>query len=473
MSRMKLNMVTIMVSKFVTISLSMLAGILIARGFGVEIYGKYAVATIFLFFFYMVFDCGFDLSFISLTSKHREKVEEYFSNSIFLKVIVVIITFLSTIIITRYTGYSNEVQKLIVLLFIPIIVPVINATHLTYLQIQCKFITMSLMNVFRALLFLLATLVVIKSGGTLSDLAIAQSIATLVITGVFFMITRKTRFTFSVTIIRELLHEQRPFAVSALLTNLYLRTPLLYMTGAVASEQIALFDASNKITNSLQQGISSVDGSLIPSLFAAVKQGEQDKLNHLILEIFSFVAAIVLFCSSTIYFFADDIILLLYGVSFAKAATIMKILSVNLLIISFAPLFGTLIIAKGLAKEKTILQIISLLITVTAMLILIPKYGTAGVAITLTLSSAFLLISYLIYSHMKIRFLLVPLARTAANYILLMLITVACFYNFKTYLNVHFLVTITIGSILYLVGAVWLLKKESAHLYPLKATADE
>lgn len=473
MSQLKLNMVTIMVSKIITISLSMLAGVLIARGFGVESYGKYAVATIFLYFFYMVFDCGFDLSFISLSSQKREKTEEYFSNSIILKVIVVAISFLVTAAIVRLTNYPEDIQSLILLLFIPVILPVINATHLTYFQIQGKFMAMSLMNVYRALLFLITTLAVLKLGGTLFDLAIAQSISTIVVTGTFFALTRKNRFTFSLPIVRELMKEQGPFAVSALLTNLYLRAPLLYMTKAVVPVQIAFFDASNKITNSMQQGISSIDSSLIPSLFKAVKKRDFQNLNLLILEIFSFITAIALYSSSTIFIFSDDIIQFLYGASFAPAAIILRILSINLLIVSFAPLFGTLIVAKGLIKQKTVVQVMSLLITIISSLVLIPRFGVAGVAVTLTVATAFLFVSYLLYARMKIDFLLLPLAKSFLCFFVLLSITVACYHQLKTLTHVHFLITITIGSTLYLLGALWLLKKKSTQSYPLKAVSDE
>jgi len=473
MSKLKLNMVTIMVSKIITISLSMLAGILIARGFGIESYGKYAVATIFLFFFYMVFDCGFDLSFISLSSKKREKTEIYFSNSIILKVFVIAVSFLFIAAIVRLTNYPEDVQHLILLLFVPIILPVLNATHLTYLQIQGKFLSMSLMNVYRALLFLITTLAVLKLGGTLFELAIAQSISTIVVTGTFFIITRKCQFTFSLAIIRELMKEQVPFAVSSFLTNLYLRAPLLYMTKAVVPVQIALFDSSNKITNSMQQGISSIDSSLIPSLFAAVKKRDVNNLNMLIHEIFSFITAIALYSSSTIYIFSDDIIQFLYGSSFAPAAIILRILSINLLIVSFAPLFGTLIVAKGLIKQKTVVQVISLLITVVSSLILIPRFGVAGVAVTLTISTVFLFVSYLIYAHMTIDFLLFPLVVSFFRFSILLSITVACYYQLKTFTHAHFLISMLIGSVVYLIGSLWLLSKKNTQSFPLKAVANE
>lgn len=457
-----------MVSKIITISLSMLAGILIARGFGVESYGKYAVATIFLFFFYMLFDCGFDLSFISLSAHKREKTEEYFSNSIILKVIVVAISFLCIATIVRFTHYPIDVQHLILLLFIPIIFPVINATHLTYLQIQGKFRAMSLMNVYRSLLFLITTLAVLKLGGTLFELAIAQSISTIVVTGTFFVLTRKTRFTFSLPIVRELIKEQGPFAVSAFLTNLYLRAPLLYMTKSVVPAQTAYFDASNKITNSLQQGISSIDSSLIPALFRAAKKDDSNDLNILIFDIFSFITAIAFYTSSTIFIFSDNIIQLLYGESFSQAAVTLRILSINLILVSFAPLFGTLIIAKGLVKQKNVLQAISLLITAISSLFLIPRFGISGVAVTLTVSSTFLLTSYILYSHIKIHFLLLPLAKILLRFSVLLSATIICYYLLTTLTHANFLIPLTIGSIIYLLGALRLLKKMPMPLPPSK-----
>lgn len=461
MSKLKLNMVTIMVSKIITISLSMLAGALIARGYGVEIYGKYAVATIFLYFFYMVFDCGFDLSFISLSSHKMEKIKEYFSNSIILKVIVVAISFIVTATIVKFTNYPEDVQRLILVLFIPVILPVINATHLTYFQIQGKFRAMSLMNVYRAILFLITTLAVLKFNGSLLELAIAQSVSTIIVTGTFFIITRDIQYTFSLSTVRELLKEQGPFAVSALLTNLYLRAPLLYMTSAVLPVQTAYFDSSNKITNSMQQGISSIDSSLIPALFTAVKNGNVKNLNQLILEIFSFITAIALYSSTTIFVFSDDIILLLYGTSFEPAAKILRILSINLLVVSFAPLFGSLIVAKGLVKQKTVLQTISLMITIVCSLKLIPKFDVSGVAVTLTIASAFLLLSYFIYARIKIDFTIIPLVKSFLRFSTLLAVTVICYTLLKYYIHVHFFISAALGSALYLLGTFKLLKNRS------------
>lgn len=461
MSNLSVNMLVIMSSKIITISIAMITGVFVARKLGVDTFGAYSAATILLYFIYMVFDCGFDLSFISLASQSREKTDDYFFNSLLLKSLFILVAFVFVYLGTPYLSYPDNIQQLILLFFIPIILPAINATHLTYLQIHEKFMTIAFLNMCRSILILVFSIVALMISSDIIYLGIAQNMVACIITVMFFLSTQQAKWSFSKMIMIELVREQKPFALSTLLNSFYTRAPLVYMTRIVSPAESGIFEAANKLTNSLRQGISSVDSALIPKLFVSVKSGRIDATNRIIVEVFSFISAVSLFCSISIYFFAEDIIDLLYGPEFIEAAVILKILSLNLLVFSFAPLFGTLISACSLIRQKTVLQLITLVITIVAGCYLIPRYGNIGAAITSTVTSLTLLVIYAVYSRIKLHYRVFPLVKTVVLYSILMSAVYSIYSTVTINTNLHFLIVGMLGAILYISVAVILLKRVS------------
>ncbi len=396
MKKLTAQMATMMFSRFVTLFSSMLSGVIVARYFGVDVYGIYAIASVFLSTIAIFFDCGFDLAFISMASKDEKNFKYYFGNSLLIKVFAIFIAFIVAIIVPKFIGYDMEVRKLILLLFVSVLLPTINSTFITELQIKGKIAWVAIMNIIRSFLYLGAAIIILIIEGDIYSYCLFQSLAAIIIMIIFIIILEDRRIRIKLSLILSLLKEVTSFGISTYLHIMYQRIPIMLLTYYAPAVQIGLFDAANRITNSAYQSISAIEGATIPAMFKANNE-DKESISPIFVNIITFIGLLAFYVCSTFVILGDEIIIFLYGIEYSEAANIFKILSFSIFILFFAPAFGSLISASGAIKKKIKLQIIILIVCIISVFPLVLNLNGVGVALSNLIVAITTLIVYSLY----------------------------------------------------------------------------
>ena len=101
--------------------------------------------------------------------------------------------------------------------------------------------------------------------------------------------------------------------------------------------------------------------------------------------------------------FGELIILTLYGNDFIEAGIILKIYSITFIFVFFNPMNNKLLMIENLQKLMLVRNLIGLFVNLILNIILIPKFGIIGAALTTVLSQFAILISY--YFNLKTRYI--------------------------------------------------------------------
>lgn len=199
---------------------------------------------------------------------------------------------------------------------------------------------------------------------------------------------------FSKTIAKYIMSTAWPFAISAVLGMLMINTDILIIGWLRPAEDVGLYSAAQRIVQLLYllPGILSV--SLLPSFARMAAKGENERLRNTLEKIVSllFTAAIPIVAGGIIL--GGEIMKLLFGSGYTGGTLSFQILLATIILDFPVGVLGTMLFAYNKQKNITVYAAIGGFSNVIIDLILIPRFGIAGSAIT-TFIAQFLSTAYI------------------------------------------------------------------------------
>lgn len=144
------------------------------------------------------------------------------------------------------------------------------------------------------------------------------------------------------------------------------------------------------------------------------------------------------------FFFGEQLILVIYGAEFEKAAALMPIFAPLVLILSMTNLFGQSLEALGKQKMTMYVCMFSSMINLVLNLLLIPVYGMIGAAFTTLLSETTTLILALIILKKYYQFTLPKIIRPIA----FLSVILFCYWKIQ---SLSIWIGIPLGALIYLI----------------------
>ena len=163
---------------------------------------------------------------------------------------------------------------------------------------------------------------------------------------------------------------------------------------------VAFYSYGNNINRILLQVINSFTIVVVPRLSAYYKDKKQNDFNELISKTFCLLMLFSLPMVAGIYFASQDIIVLLYGEKYIISSTILKVLSINLIISPIGYLLGSRV-CLVVGKEKKMLFTVATgaVINVVGNFILINTLGCVGAAVASIISELIMMVMYIVQSR--------------------------------------------------------------------------
>lgn len=393
----------VLVSNFAYLSLLQIAGYIfplltlpyLARVIGAEGFGKIAFAAAIMTWIQTIADWGFNYTATRDVARNRDeikKVSEIFSNVLWARIFLMIISFLFLIILIISIQKFRDDCLIILVTFLMIPGHIMFPDWFFQAMEKMKYIT--ILNIISKLLFTIAVFVFIhdKSDYILQPLFVSLGFVLSGVISIYFIITRWKikilRPSFSAIIVT--IKNSTDVFINNLMPNFYnsFSSILLGFTGGdIANGKL---DAGNKfilVANQFMQVISRV---FYPFLSRRIdKHSFYEKFNLLV----GFLVSIGLFILAPWlirYFFTEE---------FNGSIAVMQILAVSIFFLALSNVYGTnYLIIEGYEKLLRNITMICSVIGMVSAIPLIYYFSYLGAAITITLSRCLLGLLIMFYA---------------------------------------------------------------------------
>lgn len=401
---------------------------------GAEVYGRYFTLFNIAIIFQILLDLGIENFIRREVARKPEKSEEYFSNIIIFKVILLIPYVIICFLIATFQGLeSTDFFFLSLILLNQALASFILFIRSNMGGLQL-FKTESVVSVLdRSLMILIVgSLLLYPITGFLFKIewfVLSQTFAyvvTLVI-GVFLLLRRfgSLRFHFHFEILRPILQRLKPFAFLVLLMAIYYRVDSIMLSSLLpdGDKHAGIFAHAFRILDFMSNYALLFPLLLLPIFTRSLQQKQRiDGLLQLSSLILIVPSLCVLAAAIT---FRYELFQLLYREHIELSADVFALLSISFIGMCISYTFGALLTANGNLKQLNIMAALAVLMSFSLNLILIPRYEVFGAAITNASVQVFTILVQIVLAirifHLKFN---VKLVFKLAVFLLLLLVSV-------------------------------------------------
>lgn len=425
--------------------------IVLARVLGVHGFGIYSFAFAFSEMFAIFSDAGLHPILVREIARDQERAPRLLGNAIFLKGVLAALSWVIACIIAVWTVPSGDQ------LFSTLV-----ASFLLFVSFRVTSFRMIFDAPFEARLKMSIPVAIgigseILSAGCLIwaaihlwsiPMLIAIQISTF-LPGFLFLVWRSLReirpvFQFDIPIWRHLMRMAIPVGLANIFLIAYARTDILMLGWMMDQVAVGMYSAAFKLIGSLTIIPAAITTTLLPLMANAFSQENKRKVCKLYQASLSVVFVVSLPLALCGYFFASEIIHLVYGDGYELASRVLQVLSVAIFFSFGLFVMTTSAVAIGRVGLFTAYAGILTLLNIALNAVLIPSYGIWGASVATLIAEGCLMLAGLI--------ILKPFVGLPAVGTTLRAGGAAIFVGLILFfLPGHFLVRLLICSFLYLV----------------------
>jgi len=186
-------------------------------------------------------------------------------------------------------------------------------------------------------------------------------------------------------VLRKLLKDSYPLALSVMLILLYMRTDQIMLGTLIGDKAVGIFSAAVKLSEAWYFIPSIITSSILPTLIKE-KEVNQERYLKKLQQSFQLMAYLGILTAIVITFFSSYIIDFLYGAEYAGAASILAVHTWTSVFVFLGFASGNWFIVENLQKYVFYRTLAGACINISLNLVLIPRYGGFGAAIATLLS---------------------------------------------------------------------------------------
>ncbi|HPG41581.1 MAG TPA: oligosaccharide flippase family protein [bacterium] len=373
----------------VVIIVGFINSIIITRSLGVEGRGEYSLGMTIVTILSLVFGDGLCRANTYLTSKDKRNVPSLFGNLVVYNSVMAIILLAVGLLgypLVRllFPGLSHT------LVFISFsVVPFLMAVR----SISAIFLgrqDYNRYNIFLALpflIYLVANLLILKFGVVTSAAVLLNytwSILIVLIAIVIQFRKQEKGFATNKQIARQSWDAGAKATVSHISLFLLFRIDIILINIFLGVGAAGLYSIAVLIAELLQK-LANTSGNVI---FPKITGDNQVKNRALTLKVLTFVLSISILFSLSMMFFGRDLIILLFKKDFSASAPALMWLLPGAVLMTGAKIINIALWARGFPRITVIAPLIALAVNIILNILLIPKLGLPGSAMSTSISYA-------------------------------------------------------------------------------------
>ncbi|MFC1663207.1 flippase [Patescibacteria group bacterium] len=412
--------------------------------------GKYIFAISFVTIFGIIVDLGFSPVLIREVSRNRGNAQRYLNNILGVKLYFSIIAALSIIILVNLLRYPLVTQQLV---WLVMMVMIVESFTLTFYGVFRGFQNLK----YEALGSVLFQIITFTSG--FIGLSITHNpliLGLAIIIGsvgnlVFAIIFLRKKLNLSLKVkwhhntLRFLVRTAVPFFIAGVFIKIYAYVDIVMLSLFKGDDYVGWYSIAYKLTYSLQFLPIALSNAIYPA-FSRLFIEAKDKLSKSFERGLQYVIILSIPVSIGAAYLAADIVNTLWP-TFSESIPALRIGIAGLFFVFANFIISSFLNACNRQKINTINIGLTMLVNIIMNLILIPKFGHNGAALSAVGSAVFLFIIGTIWTSRitKINFGWIIIKLFQATFSAVIMILILQIINYNLFIN------IAIGAMVYVV----------------------
>ncbi|MEI6480329.1 MAG: flippase [bacterium] len=375
--------------RFFTLGISFFIGIYIARYLGPSNYGLLSYVTSFVGLFGFLASFGIDSIVSREIIKDHDKKDEIIGTGFYIKIIGSFVAIASVFIISYFTTKDLFTLGLIWLFSLNFIPQAFNILE-TYFQSQVlskKVVTAQVVANIISTILKISVIILNKGIFWLILIYIVEtSIYALILLFSFRKFGNHIRkWKFNISVAKSILKDSWPLMLSTVAVSIYMKIDQVMIKNMLGNEQAGIYAVAVKLSEVWYFIPTLICTSLSPSIIKALNMSKdlfEDRMKKLYFSLFWFAVAIASFVSVFSYF----IIKILFGNAYIGAVPTLQIYVWAGVAVFMGVAVGQYLLASNLTRLSFYSTILGTLTNIIINIILIPRIGIKGAAISTLIS---------------------------------------------------------------------------------------
>ncbi|MEX2115995.1 MAG: flippase [Bacteroidota bacterium] len=382
--RIRRNTVFSFAAALIRMLATMLMFVGIARFFGPEAFGQFALAHTYLTIFYIIADFGIDILFMAELPHRREETGQFIRRFFSLKTILSLLALCGMCGVAFLSGMSEATRILMFVMSAAIIGNSATVFVLGILKGHEQFSFEAHTSFWQHLVLLVGLLIL---GFLEADIvAVAGFFVFSRFIGFFYVLPRALKYLKQTPIqwsVREWLPALRdvaPFGFHILLGTLYFQLDTILISVYQGDYRVGIYQSAMKLVM-LSLVVSDVaSGAFMPTLARLLRENEERavKAARLFAKVLLYVGMPV---ALMFFMFPHEILVIVYGgEEFAGAGLVLKILALTVFLRFATDAYAMFLTASGRQTRRAVISAVSSGVSFVLNILLIPRYGIEAAA---------------------------------------------------------------------------------------------
>lgn len=389
---------------------------ILARYFDLDTFGEYFFIFALCNIFQAITGMGMNSIIIREVAKKSEAGREIFAASFFTRILFSFITFG---IIALSINVSSSDPKVIYATYIcalSVISLFFSYLPLSIFQGYQRMEFVTIVGIVSNVFYLGTTVAFVKFGAGLQEIFFPVIIGNLsgFLLGLYIMSKKFfiPKLTIDLKLCQYLIKESYMIGIGRILRRLSFRFDTILIKMMRGNIEVALFSGVYRLFLQLTFIPNNIVMSLFP-VFSKRYAKRADSLNFAFEQCFKIFLVFLIPLVIFLFFFAEDIVMLLFGEKLIKSVPVFKILSIAWGFMFISVLFMNTLIAIGKQNQTTLCIALALIVNVILDVILIPTIGFYGAGIATLAAEAILTFST--YRYISRNLIPLPFGRLLAG----------------------------------------------------------
>lgn len=384
------NTAWLMGEKVLRMFMGLFVGIWVARYLGPEQFGLLSYAQSFVFLFTAIATLGLDSIIVRELVKDNSQRNVLLGTAFTLKLIGSLCILPLLWLGVQFTSNDRYTNLLIFIIASGTIFQSFNVIDFYYQSsVLSKYVAFA--NTITLAISSIIKIVLILNEASLLAFAMVGVFDTVILSlGLIYFYWQKTHHSlrewqFDKVVAKRLLADSWPLIFSSIVLTIQARIDQIMLKGMIGNQEVGYYSAGMRLI----EAFGFIPVILSQSLYPAIQNAKNISLSvykNRLTNFYrlNFIAFLII--AIPVYYFAEFIVILLYGEEFERVGGILSILAIRLFFTNMGTARGVFIISENLLKFSMLTMFMGTIINILMNYLLIPKYYSEGAVIATIIS---------------------------------------------------------------------------------------
>lgn len=369
---------------------------------GPDMFGLTQYAISLITYFQIITDYGFNLSAtreLAIKREDNHEVSRIFSSVMFIKLALMILTFIILILIVIFIPKFSEDYLVYLLTFGMVIGYMLFPTW--FFQAMEFMRYTSILNIIGKIIYTVAIFIFIHNAGDYILVPVINS-AGLIIVGIMGLYLAIKRFNIKLIIpkwcdVKYQLKEGWHVFISTVSINLYTTTNTFLLGLLTNNTLVGYYSIAEKIVLAANGLLTPISQALYP--YVSRRNSESKTINiQFIRKLTKLMACVGFVLSALIFIFAKPIVIYIFGDAYMSSIILLEILSALPFIVALSTVFGVqTMLTHNYQKAFSSITLLGGIINIFLAVVLITMYGVVGIAVCFVITESFITIAMFLF----------------------------------------------------------------------------